>query len=170
MFPQQDGSLIHQYTIPYAHLLTESNTLSIAYTTFVPTNLCEYVPLQPGKSHLRVWTTKWLSADQGPTWRDVLRGGLVFNTTVDDASQPYPELAGNLPYVFSEVPFIGSAPAVQGGVPNGYGLNVFAVMQRVPPAIEPVPGGNGLGCAAYVSHPESVSGSMTAPTYCDRNP
>ena len=57
---------------------------SLAYTSFIPLDLCESNPVQVTLGQLRPWASPWQPPSLAPTWRDVLRGGAAFDTTVDE--------------------------------------------------------------------------------------
>jgi hypothetical protein len=156
--PDAQGFAVHDYTIPYDQLQVESGDFSVARISYVPFNLCLGQPAAPARGQARPYVSPWQPLGIGPSFRTLLHSGIAFDIQLekpDDAT-----LNGNLPYVFGGVAFIGS-PSFQGGVPNGYRFSLSSQIQNVSPILNPVPGGNGLGCFAYVNEPH-----ITAPNHC----
>ena len=140
MFAERDGSLFHEYTVPYDRPTVEGGAYSFGLAAFIPLDLCEGHPVQPTLGQLRPWVSPWLPPDAPGyqlSFRDMLERGLVFDTTVDE-KKPFPATNGFEPYVYSGVAFIGNEPVFQGGVPNGYrnslqSLILAGVARRRPP-------------------------------------
>lgn len=161
MFPKPDGSLFYEYTIPYDTPTVEGGAYSFGISTYIPLDLCQSNPVQPTLGQLRTWNGPWLPpGGMGFTWRDMLKHGMIFDTTVDE-NQPFPETNGFEPYVFSGVAFIGNQPPFQGGIPNGWRNNLASVILQVAPGIRPLEGGNGPGCHSVVIDPH-----ITGPNIC----
>jgi len=161
MFPREDGSLFHEYTVPYDKPTVEGGPWSFGIATYIPLDLCQGNPVQPTAGQLRPWAGPWLTSDQlSLPWDQMLKHGLVFDTTVDE-NQPFPETFGYEPYIYSAIAFIGNQPAFQGGIPNGYRNNLASVILQVAPAIRPLEGGSGQGCFPFVLDPH-----VTGPNLC----
>jgi hypothetical protein len=160
MRPDNDGFIIHEYDIRYDRVTVEGGTFSVAYDAFPPLNLCQGFPPLPTLGQQRPWVSHWQPADAAPTWADVLRSGLAFDTTIDE-QQVYPGFGDYFPYIHSGVTFIGNAVVVQGGVANGWRLSIPSLIQQVAPVIRPIEGGNGVGCTSYVNDPH-----VDAPFFC----
>ncbi len=161
MFADSDGSLFHEYTVPYDHLTVEGGAYSLAYATYIPLDLCESNKFQPTLGQLRPWVSPWLNSPS-VSWHDVLDNGPVFDTTTDE-NQAFPATHGFEPYVYSGVAFIGNETVFQGGVPNGYRNDLSSVILQVVPGIRPLEhGGNGPGCGSFVVDPH-----VTAPRFCE---
>ena len=157
-----DGTGSHEFTLQYDNVGVEGGAYANSIVTLIPQDLCEAAPFQPNISQLRPYVPKqgWLPKDKGVSWDEVLKGGLNFDTTVDDATTQYP--GGVFPYVYSGISFMSGAPVTQGGVPRGSYLSVPTVIQNVSPVIKPIPGGDDLGCQGFFVDPH-----VTAPRYCE---
>jgi hypothetical protein len=160
MFADPDGSLFHEYTVPYDHVTLEGGAYDLAYATYIPLDLCMSNPVQPTLGQLRPWVGPWLTG-QTFTWKQVLDKGPIFDTTVDE-NQPFPQTHGFEPYIYSGIAFIGNQPVFQGGIPNGYRNDIDSVILQVAPAVRPLEGGNGPGC-----HSSIVDPHLTAPRFCE---
>jgi hypothetical protein len=161
MQPDEDGFVVHEWTVAYDHFTVEGGLFSFSYFTFVPQDLCQGSQYQLAISQLRPYATPWLPPSQAFSWRAMLHLGLTFDTTVDDASQTYPQTDGFPPYVESGVAFLGNAAAVQGGIPRGWRISIPSLITQVAPPIRQVPNGDGLGCQAYIVDPH-----LTGPNFC----
>lgn len=160
-FANADGTMFHEYTVPYDHVTAEGGIFSLAYTSFIPLDLCESNQVQPTLGQLRPWASPWQPPSLAASWRDVLHGGAAFDTTVDQ-NQPFPDTFGFEPYIYSGIAFIGNAVAPQGGVPNGSVVHLSSVILQVAPALRPIAGGNGAGCQSFVAEPH-----VTGPRFCE---
>ena len=153
MFPKNDGSLFREWTMPYDRVQVEGGPWSLGIATYIPLTLCESNEFQPISGQLRPWAGPWLTQDQlSMSWGEMLQRGMVFDTTVDE-NQPFPELFGYEPYIYSGVAFIGNQPAIQGGVPRGWRNNLASEIQQVAPVIRQLEGGAGRGCYPFVLDP-----------------
>jgi hypothetical protein len=160
-FANDDGTMFHEYTVPYDHVTAEGGVYALAYTSFIPFDLCESNSVQPTLGQLRPWASPWQPPSLGPSWRDVLHQGPAFDTTVDE-NQAFPDTFGFEPYVYSGIAFIGNAVAPQGGIPNGSVVHIGSLIQQVAPPLRPIVGGNGVGCQSFVVEPH-----VTAPRFCE---
>lgn len=157
--PDASGFIYHEWTIPYDVVQVEGGYYGVSRVTFVPTDLCQAVPGQPGLGQARPYA-RWLPPGSGPSWQTVLRGGLQFDTSIDDDSVQYP--GGQLPYVYSNIAFVSNTPAVNGGIPNGGYFLLPASIETVSPLIIPSPGGGSVkGCTPFVATPH-----VTGPNFC----
>jgi hypothetical protein len=163
VYPDTQGNLFHQYTIPYDHLTQEGGHVGAAIATYLPHDLCQSNPFDVTAGQLRGYVYGWLPAGTGPSWDQVLHAGLIFDTTIEDTTTLYPN--NDPPYVFSGVSLISNMPAVQGGTPSGYHFHLDTAFRNVSPFIGPIEGGNGLGCQPFVATPH-----VTGPNYCAQNP
>lgn len=159
--PDADGFAVHEYTIPYDNLQVESGDFSVARISFVPFNLCLGQPAAPARGQARPYVTPWLPVGQGPSFKKLLHSGIAFDIQLENPEDAT-AAGGNLPYVFGGVAFIGG-PSFQGGVPNGQRFSLSSQIQNVAPIINPVPGGNGLGCHSYVNEPHITALNHCAP-------
>lgn len=155
LFANRDGSLFHEYTVPYDRPTVEGGAYGFGLATYIPLDLCEGNPVQPTLGQLRPWASPWLppgTPGYELSFRDLLKRGLVFDLTVDE-NKPFPETHGFEPYVYSGIAFIGNETVFQGGVPSGYRNDISAVILQVAPGITPLEGGNGPGCRSHVVDP-----------------
>jgi hypothetical protein len=160
MRPDKNGFIIHEFDLRYDRVTVEGGTFSVAYDAFPPLNLCQGFPALPSRGQQRPWVSHWQPASAGPTWADVLRAGLAFDTTIDE-TQVYQGFGDYFPYVHSGVTTLGNAVVVQGGVPNGWRLSIPSLIQQVAPVLRPIDGGNGAACHSYVNDPH-----VDAPFFC----
>ncbi len=161
IFPEEDGSMYKEYTVPYDAVTVEGGAYSFAYATYIPLDLCQAHPVQPTLGQLRTWVGPWLPPEEAPTWRDVLKNAPAFDLTADE-NKPFPETNGFEPYVFSGIAFLGNNPNFQGGVPNGYRASLPSLILQVAPGIRPIEGGNGPNCK-----PTLIDPHVTAPRFCE---
>jgi hypothetical protein len=159
--PDANGFISHEYTVAYDHLTTEGGMFSASYVTFTPLSLCFAAPLQPEISQLRPFASPWQPPSDGLSWHQMLQTGVAFDIQVDDASNPYTELGGNLPYIYSGISVAGNVATMRGGVPNGWAMSILGAIRNVGPPLYPIPGGNGPGCTSYLAEPH-----VSAPNYC----
>ncbi|MRG92753.1 hypothetical protein [Polyangium spumosum] len=157
--PDAQGRLYHQYTIPYDHVTQEGGQTGAAIVTNLPHDLCQSNPADPTAGQLRPYVYGWLPPNTGPSFADILRAGVIFDMSIEDAATPYPN--NDPPYVFSGASLISNFAGMQGGTPNGYHLHLNRVVRNVAPVIHPIPGGNGLGCQPFLATPH-----VTGPNFC----
>lgn len=163
-FGHESGTFVHEFTNSYAHFTNEGGLFSRDWVTFGPLDLCQAAPFQPAISQFRPIASPWQPPGDAPSWRDFLRAGLAFDMHAEELADPN-VLDGNLPYVYSGISVLSNHPGMQGGVPNGWHMVLMGAILNVQPPIEPVPGGNGLGCQPYVNEPRPF-----APRYCELLP
>ncbi|UQA56123.1 hypothetical protein [Polyangium aurulentum] len=163
MFPDAQGNLVYQYAIPYDHITQEGGATGHIKVGILPHDLCQSNPSDPTAGQLRIYISPWQPPSAGPSWAEMLRGGLQLDATIEDATVPYPN--NDPPYGWSGVTLLSNTPAVQGGVPNGQTFQLVASIRNVAPAILPIDGGNGLGCKPFLYQPR-----VTGPNYCAANP
>jgi hypothetical protein len=163
MFPEKNGFISHSYTSQYDHFAVEGGAYAPATTAFIPQDLCQSPPFQPALGQLRPYVAPWQPPSTAPSWKAVLKAGIIMDTTVDDATScnfdqvPFDPRCnlpgGNFPYVFSGNAFMQSNPFVPGGIPNGMHFSIPTAIENVGPNLVPVPGGNGTSCQPFVSFP-----------------
>jgi len=101
--------------------------------TFAPPNLCQANPFRLDQSNLRPFLTDPYPAAEARPWSDYLRGGLIFDITIEPAEY------------FLEPPtasWVGSysgATAVGGTIPKGWSLDIDAAFAGLAPPIVPFP-------------------------------
>src|SRR6185295_6920992 len=94
MFPEEDGSLFREWTMPYDKVEVEGGPWSLGIATYIPLTLCEGNEFQPISGQLRPWAGPWLTHDQlNMSWGDMLKRAPVFDTTVDE-NQAFPDFFG----------------------------------------------------------------------------
>jgi hypothetical protein len=156
--PDETGHFSHEFTNRYSAFTNEGGMFSRDWVTFAPEDLCQAHPgpVLP-KSQLRPVASPWISADQAPSWREILGANLAFDLHAEEAADPN-VLGGNLPYVYSGVSVVGNMPTLKGGVPNGAHAVLTGAIINVQPPIDFVPGGNGPGCTAYMNEARPWAG------------
>lgn len=160
LHPDPSGFIIHEFDLRYDRVTVEGGTFSVAYDAFPPLNLCQGFPALPSRGQQRPWVSHWQPANAAPSWADVLRAGIAFDTTIDE-TRTYPGFGDYFPYIHSGVTTLGNAVVVHGGVPNGWRLSIPSLIQQVAPVIRPIEGGNGPACGSYVNDPH-----IDAPFFC----
>jgi hypothetical protein len=165
--PDESGFFSHSFTNQYNSFTNEGGLYSRDWVTFAPQDLCQ---AHPGpvfpKSQFRPVASPWQPPDQAPKWNEFLAANLAFDLHAEEATDPN-VLDGNLTYVYSGISVVGNMPTLQGGVPNGAHAVLTGAIINVQPPIELVPGGNGLGCAAYMNEARPWAGYPGTPVnYC----
>lgn len=158
MYPDRQGFLSHQYTVPYQKVTTEGGYYSYAPVAFVPHNLCRALPYQPVRGQLRPYIAPWRPVSEGSSWDTVLRQGILFDMTIEAARPDVPPGGDdqNQDYVYSGLAFLQNLPSTPGGIPPGWEAALDANIQNVQPGIIAVP-----RCTGFVSEPH-----VTAPLFC----
>ncbi len=130
--PDANGDVDLYWSFPYSGAIRgDRPELAHMYLTFPPPNLCAANPNRLDLSTLRPYSALPVPASEARPWSDYLRGGLLFDVTVEPAEY------------FTEPPLttlIGSysnATAVGGGIPDGYTLDIPAVFGNQAPPIRP---------------------------------
>jgi hypothetical protein len=159
--PNAAGFASHAWHTAYDHVTVEGGAYSYVTVGFPPHDLCQAKPLQPAVSGLRPYASHWLPPSEGPSFQEVLHGGLTFDMTIDETDDVDPN-TGVAPYGYSGVAYISNSPFVPGGIPNGFSFQLLAAFTNSPPMHRPVPGGNGLNCQPFVYDPH-----VNAPRYCE---
>lgn len=165
--PDANGFFSHQFTNHYGQFTNEGGMFAGDFVTFAPEDLCQ---AHPGpvfpKSQFRPVASPWIAADQAPGWDAFLAANLSFDLHAEETADPN-VLGGNLPYVYSGISVVGNMPVLRGGVPNGAHAVLTGAITNVQPPIDLVPGGNGLGCTAYMNEARPWAGYPGTPVnYC----
>ena len=163
MYPDDDGNLTYEWTMAYDHVGQEGGAVGDTLIGFVPLDLCQGNPVDPTAGQLRQYYTPWRQVNESPSWGDVLRSGLILDTTIEDGAVFFPN--NDPPYVLSGVAFMGNTPALQGGIPNGMHFDLRASIRSTQPVLTAIDGGNGDSCQSFLSFP-LVSG----PNLCQGPP
>ena len=102
--------------------------------SFPPTNLCFANPYRLDLSTLTLYVSDPLPASQARPWSDYLRGGLLFDVTIETAeyyTEP-PRTNGAATY--------SGGTAVGGAIPKGWQLDIEAAFAGLAPPIKRFPG------------------------------
>ena len=134
--PDHDGDVHMVYEFAYDSVRRgDRPELSYHVITFPPPNLCGANPFRLDLSTLRPYIADaYVTEEHSRPWSDFLRGGLLFDVTIEPAEY------------FTEPPrttLIGTysgATAVGGGVPRNWTLDIDAAFMNVAPPIVPWPG------------------------------
>ena len=98
--------------------------------TFPPPNLCLADPHRLDLSTLRPYISAPFPADEARPWSDYLRGGLLFDVTVEPAEYYMEPPLTTLAATYS------GGTAVGGAIPNGWSLDIDAAFMNVAPPIK----------------------------------
>ena len=104
------------------------------YVTFPPPSLCGANPFRLDLSTLRAYITDPMPREDARPWDDYLRGGLLFDVTVEPADYFVEPPLTNLTATYS------GATAVGGSIPRGWQLDIDAAFAGLAPPIKPFPG------------------------------
>lgn len=130
--PDENGDVDFTWTFPYDGAIRgDRPDLAHMYFTFPPPNLCLANPYRLDLSTLRPYSANPVPAAEARPWSDYLRGGLLFDVTIEPADfyvePPLTTLIGSY----------SGVTAVGGGVPNGFTLDIPAVFGNQAPPIRP---------------------------------
>jgi hypothetical protein len=157
--PDAKGDVNLHWTFPYDGAVRgDRPELAHFFTTIPPPNLCLVHPVRLDLSTLRPYFSKPLRAAQARPWSDYLRGGLIFDVTVEP------------PQYFSEPPTLtrigtySGATVIPGSVPPSWMLDIDAAFMNLAPPIRPWPGRT-QGC---VNHWEGLHSKNI--NFCQSSP
>ncbi len=144
--PKANGDLDYEWTFPYDQVVRgDLPHLSEYYLTFPPPNLCQVNPFQIHNSHLRPYGSKPLQAAEGPSFAEYLRGGLIFDITVEPPEYFTDRAIQTGVGSYSQTTMIGV-------IPNGQTLDIDAVFGNVGPPIRPWSGAGECNLNAQPFH------------------
>ncbi len=130
--PDEDGDVDLTWTFDYDGLVrADRPEFSHHLVTFPPTNLCGVNPNRLDLSTLRPYLTKPFPAADAMSWSDYLRGGLLFDLTIEPPDYYVDPPSTSLAATYS------GGTAVGGGVPRGWNVDIDAVFMNVAPPIRP---------------------------------
>ena len=133
--PKQDGSVDLRWSFPYDGATRgDRPEFSHHIVTFPPPNLCGANPNRLDLSTLRPYISNPLPAADARPWSDYLRGGLLFDVTVEPAQYTVEPPLTNLTATYS------GGTAVGGTIPRGWTLDIDAAFMSVAPPIRQWPG------------------------------
>jgi hypothetical protein len=136
--PRRDGSVQLHWSFPYhsAHR-GDRPELSHHVLTFTPPNLCGANPNALHLSTLRPYLSAPRPRAEARPWSDYLRGGMLFDVTVEPREYPQEPPMSTLIGSYSGATGVGS------NVPRGYTFDVPGAIAGVAPPIRPWAGANG---------------------------
>jgi hypothetical protein len=140
--PLPNGDVDFEYTIPYDHMVRgDAPDYSHLVVSFPPPNLCQVNPFRIDLSNLRPYVSPAQPASAALSFDQYLRGGLVFDWTVEPAQ--YFVLPPSVSFVatWSNITLLG------GGIPKNWAFDIEAAFMNVAPPIRPW-GGAG-SCTNY---------------------
>jgi hypothetical protein len=130
--PEPDGDVDETWTFDYDGMLRgDRPEFSHHLITFPPPNLCGANPYRLDQSTLRPYVTAPFPADEALPWSEYLRGGLVFDVTIEPPAYHMEPPLTTLTATYS------GATAVGGGVPRGWTMDIEAAFMNVAPPIQP---------------------------------
>lgn len=140
--PNANGKVNVDWEFPYsgAHR-GDRPEYSHHYVTFPPPNLCGANPFRLDLSHLRPYITDPYPIEDARPWSDYLRGGLLFDVTVEPAEYFQEPPRTNLTATYS------GATAVGGSIPRGWQLDIEAAFAGLAPPIKQFSGAG--SCEQY---------------------
>jgi hypothetical protein len=128
--PKKNGDVKVDWTFPYdSPHRGDRPEYSYHVVTFPPPNLCGANPFRLDLSTLRPWISDPLPREDARPWSDYLRGGLLFDVTVEP-SEYYVE-----PPITTLVATYSGGTAVGGGVPRDWQLDIDAAFAGLAPPI-----------------------------------
>lgn len=140
--PDENGDVDLYWTFPYDRAVRgDRPDLSHFIVTFPPHNLAQANPYRLDQSTLRPYVTRTFPAADARSWSDYLRGGLLFDVTVEP-----PEYFMEPPAVTLVGTYSG-ASAVAGGVPQNWVMDIDAAFMNVAPPIKHFP--SNLTCEEF---------------------
>jgi hypothetical protein len=130
--PEPNGDVDFEYTIPYDHMVRgDAPDFSHIYVSFPPPNLCQINPFRIDQSTLRPYAGPTRPASEALSFSQYLKGGLVFDWTIEPAE--YFVLPPSVTWLatWSNVTVFG------GGIPKNWAFDIEAVFMNVAPPIRP---------------------------------
>jgi hypothetical protein len=123
--------------------------------TFPPPSLCGANPFRLDQSTLRPYITAPLPRSESRPWDDYLRGGLLFDVTVEPETYAVEPPLTNLTATYS------GGTAVGGAIPRGWQLDIDAAFAGLAPPIKQFAGAN--SCEQYFEGFHTVGLNVCAP-------
>jgi len=131
--PKANGDLNFEWTFSYDHVVRgDLPHLTEYYLTFPPPNLCQVNPYRIDQSHLRPYGSKPLPASEAPSFGEYLRGGFIFDITVEPAAYFTDRAIQTGIGSYQQTTMVGT-------IPNGQTLDIDAVFGNVAPPFRPWP-------------------------------
>lgn len=138
--PKANGDLDFTWTFSYDQVTRgDLPNLSEYYLTFPPPNLCGANPYRVDLSALRPYGSKPLPAQDAPSFSEFLRGGLLFDITVEP-SQYFTDRA-----IQTGIGSYSQTTLVAGTVPRGWTMDIDAAFGNNAPPIRPWAGAGSTG-------------------------
>ncbi|MEZ4439726.1 MAG: hypothetical protein R3B72_11595 [Polyangiaceae bacterium] len=129
--PDQNGDLDYQETFAYdAMVRGDLPQFAHVAATYIPHNLCTAHPFRYEQTTTRPYSVTRPAAE-ALTFEDYLRSGMFFDLTIEP-----PQYASFPPRSTNAATF-SQNPAVGGGIPNGWSLDIEAVFANLAPPIRP---------------------------------
>lgn len=128
--PKANGDVKVDWTFPYdSPHRGDRPEFSYHAVTFPPPNLCEANPFRLDQSTLRPWISDPFPREDARPWSDYLRGGLLFDVTIEPAEY-YVE-----PPITTLAATYSGATAVGGSIPRDWHLDIEAAFAGLAPPI-----------------------------------
>ncbi len=130
--PKHNGKVKVNWTFPYdSPHRGDRPEFSYHVVSFPPPNLCGANPFRLDLSTLRPWISDPLPREAARPWDDYLRGGLLFDITVEPG-----EYFTEPPLTTLTATYSG-ATAVGGAIPKGWQLDIDGAFANLAPPIKP---------------------------------
>ena len=130
--PKANGDLDFEWTFSYDQVARgDLPHLSEYYLTFPPPNLCGANPYRVDLSALRPYGSKPLPIEEAPSFSEYLRGGFIFDITVEPP-EFYTDRA-----IQTGIGSYSQATLVAGGIPPGWTMDIDAAFGNNAPPIRP---------------------------------
>lgn len=140
--PQANGKVKLDWEFPYDGAIRgDRPEFAHHIVTFPPPNLCGANPFRLDLSHLRPYLSDPFPAAEARPWSDYLRGGLLFDITVEPSEYFTEPPRTSLAATYS------GGTAVGGTIPNGWQLDIDAAFAGLAPPIKQFAGAN--SCEYY---------------------
>lgn len=138
--PKPNGDLNFEWTFDYDQVRRgDLPHLSEYYLTFPPPNLCGANPYRVDLSALRPYGSKPLPLSEAPSFSEYLRGGFLFDITVEPAAY-FTDRA-----IQTGIGSYSQSTLVAGAIPKGWTMDIDAAFGNNAPPIRPWAGAGASG-------------------------
>jgi hypothetical protein len=153
--PDHDGDVHFEWKFEYdAVKRGDRPEFSHHYVSFPPPNLCQANPFRFDLSTARPYVSKPQPASAAISFSEFLRGGLLFDTTIDPPSYHVE------PPLTTFIATYSGATVIAGNIPENWSMDIEAAFMNVAPPIRPWAG---VGCSQYFE-PMHTKGLDFCPT------
>lgn len=154
--PESDGDLHFSWNFAYDHVTRgDRPEFSHHFVSFPPPNLCQAHPFRFDLSTARPYVSKPRPASEATNFGDFLRGGLIFDTTIDPAEYHVE------PPLTTFIATYSGATVIAGTIPKDWTMDIEAAFMNIAPPIRPWAG---AGSNAQFFNPMHTKGLNFCPT------